>query len=128
MNRHEEYFRDLTQDYADFEFNGDDDAYEEYLQQVLPDVLEEMERLSNQGNEFWLKTGKERAMGQLACSILLVNFDVFYDEVCELLGREIGQEEFANPEALLEEAKALEFERANPIAKILTGKRAPKTN
>jgi len=127
MNRHEEYFRDLTQDYADFEFNGDDDAYEAYLEEVLPNVLAEMERLSQEGNEFWLKTGKERAMGQLANNILLINFDVFYDEVCELLGREVGYEEFSNPEVLLEEAKALEFEQANPIAKILTGKRASKT-
>ena len=117
MNKHEQYFRDLTQDYVDFEFNGNDEAYESYLQEVLPDSLKEMERFENEGNEFWLKTGKERAFGQLQTDILLMNPETFYQEVCELLGRTVDMSEFEDREKLLSKAKTIELERQNPFLK-----------
>lgn len=119
MDRHESYFRELTQDYVDFEFNGDDDAYEEYLSLVLPDVIKTMEHYSNLGNEFWLKDGKEMILGQLECPILLIDFEIFLEGVEELLGREVEPEEFAEPEKLLKEYRHNEFLNANPLAKKL---------
>lgn len=88
MQKHRKYWREATDWLIEASFNGNMDDYENYFEKTIVVVEPVMERYSKLGNEFWLKTGNERALFQTMEDTMLVNPQIYEKELSKFLGRE----------------------------------------
>lgn len=88
MESHRKYWREMTDYLIESVFSGNMEEYEKYFERSIANVEPIMEKYSKQGNEFWLKSGNERAFFQTMEDKLLMNPSIYEKELSKFLGRD----------------------------------------
>lgn len=109
MQKHKEYWINMTAYLLDKHFKGDKQKYKDYLRKSFKKVEPIMEEYTARDNEFWLKNGDERAFYQALEPTLLVPVEVFEVEVSALLGREFDYFEICADDEVEREKKLTAF-------------------